>query len=190
MLDISRNMPLLSLPNSMPLPSQLLILKRKRKMQFSLTFDFRDLTWDTCDNSQFENLVIYVSVVDTLLLIYPGPTLSSVRHPSLLMFDSSFIGLTVLSLILTLFCHLFASSSFFFLASSSWEILQVSSASSVAYTHTHTNGKRVKSALHPRSLCSGLEWMCVCPCAHICSYAVSRLRLIAFLFSQLKILII
>lgn len=90
-----------------------------------------------------------------------GLTLNSVRHPSLLMFDSSFICLMVLSLILTLFCHLFASSSFFFLASSSWEILEVSSASSVAYTHRHTNGKRVKRAPDLRSLCSLRGCTCV-----------------------------
>ena len=103
-----------------------------------------------------------------MVLLYPGLTLGSVRRPYLLMFDSSFISLMVLSLILTLFCHLFASSSFFFLASSSWEILEVSSASSVAYTHRHTNGKGVKSAPDLRSLCSvcrctcGLERICVC----------------------------
>lgn len=47
-------------------------------------------------------------------------------------------------LILTLFCHWFASSSFFFLASSSWEIVEVSSASSVACMHarTHTHARR------------------------------------------------
>lgn len=56
-----------------------------------------------------------------------------------LPFDSLFPPLVLsLPLILTLFCHLFASSSFFFLASSSWEILEVSSASSVACAHVHT----------------------------------------------------
>lgn len=112
-----------------------------------LSHGFWGLSFAACDNavtpikckqSQPENLVIYLSVVDALLLFYLGLTLSSVRHCSLLMFDSSFISLMVLSWILTLFCHLFASSSFFFLASSSWEILEVSSASSVACTHTRT----------------------------------------------------
>lgn len=55
---------------------------------------------------------------------------------------------------LTLFCHFFASSSFFFLASSSREILEVSSASSVAYTTMVRNRKRVKSAPRVWSLCS------------------------------------
>ena len=114
-------------------------------------------------------------------LFHQSRILSSVRHGSLLMFDSPFISLMLsLSLILTLFCHLCASSSFFFLASSSWEILEVSSASSVAYTHTHTNGKTVKSAPDLRSLCS------VCGCTgvsdrecvslYVCSYAPSQVN--------------
>lgn len=117
-------------------------------------FGFKWLTFARCDNavkplrfkhSQFESPEIYLSEVDALLLFffYPDLTLSSVRHRSLLMFDSSFISLMLpLSLILTLFCHFFASSSFFFLASSSWEILEVSSASSVACTHTHTRAHK------------------------------------------------
>lgn len=80
-----------------------------------------------------------------------------------------------LSLILTLFCHFSASSSFFFLASSSWEILEVSAANSVACTHRHTNGNRVKSAPRPRSLCSVCSCtvcrrQCVClfTCVFVC----------------------
>lgn len=109
------------------------------------------------------------------LLFHQSRILSSVRHGSLLMFDSPFIALMLsLSLILTLFCHLCASSSFFFLASSSWEILEVRSASSVAYTHTHTNGKTVKSAPDLRSLCSvcGCTGMSEIECVSLCILCV------------------
>lgn len=89
--------------------------------------------------SQFESEEKFdgkrLSVVDALLLFYLALTLSSVRHPSLLMFDSSVTSLVAPWLILTLFCQLVASSSFLFFASSSWEIMEVSSASSVACAH-------------------------------------------------------
>lgn len=120
-------------------------------------------------------------------------SLYSVGLGSLLMFELLFIKLMLsLSLILTLFCHFFASSSFFFLASSSWEILEVSSANSVACMHKHTNGNRVKRAPCQRSLCSVCSctvcrrqclWVCVCVRAGICSYATLQIGLIAFLFN-------
>lgn len=124
-------------------------------------------------------------MVDASRLFY---LLSSVRLRSLLMFGSLFISLMLSRLlILTLFCHLCASSSLFFLASSSWEILEVSSASSVAYTHTHTNGKGVKSApclMSPCSVCSCTcvsERMCACSNMFTCN-AVARVKCLSVQF--------
>lgn len=102
-----------------------------------------------------QNQLVYSMQRLILLFISPGASPSSVTlrscAPIRLIISPS---RAVLPLILTLFCHLFASSSFFFLASSSWEILDVSSASSVACAHAHTEWKESQGCSSSGSLCS------------------------------------